>query len=124
MKEAVERQGDTFILRGLERQELSAVVFVRDYYQLQFDGPRLTLVTPPEVLFEDVKVDVNAPGYRDRLCSLIGRRVVRASVRPGHALCVVFSDGVAVEVSLRAESYRAAEAVIFDGPDGKQWAAW
>jgi hypothetical protein len=55
-------------------QELGSVVFVRDYVQLDFDGPRLSLYVWPTVV-TDRRVDFGEPGYRDALCELIGRPV-------------------------------------------------
>jgi hypothetical protein len=81
MKYAIENRGDRTDLVSLEGEQLSAVTFVRDYVQLHFDGPRLTLLTWPVVIAAEARCAFGEPGYRDSLCRLIGRIVARAYVR-------------------------------------------
>jgi hypothetical protein len=98
-------------------KQLSAVVFVLDYLQLQFDGPTLTLFTSVAVHSNDGGVvDDHAIGWRDALCGQI-THVVR-TVRLGDGeLVVEFINGSAISASLRPEDYSSAEAVQFT--DGK-----
>lgn len=60
--------------------ELSSVEFVRDYVQLRFDGPTLTAVTHGVVTLPDGQYGAATPGYRDALCSRIGRTVTGGAV--------------------------------------------
>ena len=64
--------GDLESLVGLE---LSAVAFVRDYVEFQFDGPVLRALANPLVRTEGDKSQFPDPGSRDALCSLIGRAI-------------------------------------------------
>jgi hypothetical protein len=63
-------------------RSLSAVVFVQDYVQFQFDGPCLTARNPPVFRADAGVLLPGNAGYRDGLCSTIGFEV--ASVRVTH----------------------------------------
>jgi|SRR3990172_6569560 len=107
---------------AIERR--GAVTFVQDYVQLHFDGPTITAITRPTLVADDVSLEFGSPGYRDRLCGLIGRKVARAHVRPGDRLQVEFDEHVSLVVSLIPEAYRAAEAAVFSDGKTEQWAVW
>lgn len=100
-------------LRCIVGAQLSAVVFVQDYVQLQFDGPVITAVTVPTVTEAEVTFRWGMPRYRDMLCERIGKTVCVASVIEGEEVRVEFDDASIISVSLRPENYRAAEAVLF-----------
>lgn len=82
-------------LQRLIGEELSAVVFIRDYVQLQFDGPGLTAVSDPKVIVDGRTYQVTAPGYRDALCERIGHTVNQAQVIEGEEIRIDFDDGSA-----------------------------
>ncbi len=124
MTQAIEQRGDHVELIAIEGEQLSAVTFVQDYVQLHFDGPMITAITRPVVVAGNVSFDFGAPGYRDRLCDLITKRVACAYVRPGDRLQIDFRDHASLVVSLKQEAYRAAEAVIFSDGKTEQWAVW
>ena len=124
MTEAIEQRGDHVALVAIEGEQLSAVTFVQDYVQLHFDGPMIRAITRPVVVAGDTSFDFDAPGYRDRLCGLIAKKVARAYVRPGERLQLDFQDHASLVVSLKPEKYRAAEAVIFSDGKTEQWAVW
>jgi hypothetical protein len=113
------QRGDVVELVGIEARQLSAVTFVRDYIQLSFDGPVITTVTFPVVSIGEHRFAREAPGYRDQLCRVIGKTVIRAYVKPDDHLQIDFSDEFSITVSLRPEDHRgrSAEAVLYlDGP--------
>jgi hypothetical protein len=91
---------------------LTSVIFVMDYVQLDFDGPRLTAVTLPTVEVEGVRLKFGQPGYRDALCERIEHTVVRADAIADESLRIEFDDRSVIGVSLRPEDYRAAEAAL------------
>ena len=101
-------------LHPLLGEELSAVVFVRDYVQLQFDGPGLTLINDPTVITNATKYQPALPGYRDALCERIGKSVSNAQVAEGDELRIDFNDGSTILISLRPGDYIGAEAAIFN----------
>jgi hypothetical protein len=124
MKQAIEHRGDHEELVAIEGEQLSAVTFVQDYVQLHFDGPMITAITLPVAIARDTRWGIGDIGYRDQLCGLIARNVVRAYVRPGDRLQIDFEGGASLIVSLKPKDYRAAEAVIFSDGKSEQWAAW
>jgi hypothetical protein len=124
MTHPIEQRGDHLELVAIEGEQLSAVTFVQDYVQLHFDGPMLTAITWPIVVSNGASVEFGAAGYRDRLCGLIAKNVIRAHVRPGDRLQIDFEGDASVVVSLKPDAYRAAEAVIFSDGKTKQWAVW
>ena len=101
---------DTSALLG---QELSSVTFVQDYVQLDFNGPGLTLLIWPEVSSRDGTYRFPEPGYRDSLCSQIGKRVQAVSLAADEALSLQFESDVIFRVSLRSEDYVGPEAMHF-----------
>jgi hypothetical protein len=94
-------------------EQMSAVVFVRDYVQLVFDGPGLTAVTPPVVEVGQASSRWGDPGYRDKLCELIGKTVRHAQIVDTEEITIKFDDDSSIRISLRPEDYITAEAAIF-----------
>ena len=104
-------QDDIQFLSRIVGEQLSAVVFVQDYLQLQFDGPTLTLLTPISVRSSSGGVVTEREaGWRDTLCAQITCIVQAIRIADGD-LIVDFDDGSAICVSIRPEDYRCAEAV-------------
>jgi hypothetical protein len=104
-------------------EDLSGVVFVRDYLQLQFNPP-------PQVNVYSASVVVSANGataksgeepFTNLIVSLIGRVVSTVRVVDDQFFRIGFADGSSVEISLRPEDYRGPEAVDFQGREGR-WA--
>ena len=96
-------------------EKLSAVVFVLDYHQLQFDGPGLTILNPITVTSNGSSVTVGEDQFRNRLCEQITKIVKRADCKEGDALVVEFEDSSTISVSLKDEDYSGPEAIIFYG---------
>ena len=103
-------------LNVLAGSHLSAVVFIHDYIQLQFDGPSLTVLTKSSVHMMNQSFEWGKKGYRDALCERIGKLVREASTIPEQEIRIEFEDGSSVSISLRPEDYRTAEAAVFDNP--------
>jgi hypothetical protein len=100
-------------ISALEGQELASVTFVRDYLQLSFDGPWLTLYHWPEVFRSEGSYAFGEPEYRDILCAQIGESVSKTSLVTGVALEIEFENGVIFRSSLRDEDYEGPEAGQF-----------
>lgn len=106
-------------IEALEGHELAEVGFVRDYLQLSFDGPWLTLYHWPAVYVStnsampEGSYVFGEPGYRDALCLQIGESVTRARIETGDALEVEFENGTIFRSSLRDEDYETSEAGQF-----------
>jgi hypothetical protein len=106
-------------LERLKGRNLSAVSFVHDYLQLQFDGPFLNIFVWPRITVSAKSVSFGMNEYRDQLCSQIGKIVGGATVEADVSLRLYFTDGTIVEVSLRPESRKGPESVVFqDGHGG------
>jgi hypothetical protein len=105
-------------LDELKGRELSAVVFVRDYLQLQFDGPYLNVFVWPQVMSDGTTFDFGVPGYKDALCELIAKTVAGVFEKTGRTLQLFFSDGSIVEVSLLFEARKGPEAVVLQNGHG------
>jgi hypothetical protein len=102
-------------------EDLSGVVFVRDYLQLQFNPP-------PQVNVYSACVVVLANGatakfgeepFANLILSLIGRVVSAVHVVDDQFFRIGFADGSAVEISLRPGDYHGPEAVGFQGREGR-----
>lgn len=91
--------------------KLSAVVFVMDYLQLQFDGPTLNFYIWPTVLKSMLSYKFGDVGYRDQLCSLITSVVQEIHIKEEDLFTIIFHDGNKIEVSIRPESYVGPEII-------------
>ena len=121
---AIRQEGDREYLDGLVGLELSAVTFVRDYVQLEFDGPVISAFTPPTVTTEEGRVSYSQRGYRDALCERIGASVVSAVVQLKQQLKIDLSDGSSLEISLRREDREVEEAAVYRDKVTKEWTSW
>jgi hypothetical protein len=104
--------------------EMSAVTFVRDYLQLHFDGPVLTILVDSELSIAGEQYASRAPGFRDALCSCISKRVAAAEVVPGERWHLCFEDGAVLNVSLRPEHRTGPEAVLLRDEASGEWDWW
>jgi hypothetical protein len=116
-----EQASSTTKLDDLVGRVLSAVVFVQDYLQLQFDGSVLTLLVWPVVSTGATERAYDSPGYRDLLCARIGTTVTDAQAVDGQALTIALSDRSSIIASLAPDSYPGPEAAIFRAQDGRTW---
>ena len=96
-------------------EKLSAVVFVLEYHQLQFDGPVFTILNPIIVTSSGSFVTVGDNQFRNRICDQIAKIVKRVDYNKDDSLVIEFEDGSTISVSLKAEDYSGPEAVIFNG---------
>jgi hypothetical protein len=111
----------------VELQELSAVCFVRDYVELQFDGKIVRALTLPKVRLHNCVVVEGDPGWRDSLCSLIGRqvRVVEfASGTADRALKLKFDEDAELTVSLGESGRIGPEAMHYVPGDNEPIEVW
>jgi len=97
-------------------QQLSAVTFVLDYLQLQFDAYLLTVLTPLTVLIGENSYRLGDLHYRDVLCERIAHRVTDVLLHPDH-LRIGFDDNACFNISLREEDYVGPEAINFQFPE-------
>ena len=108
----------------LEGRQLSAVVFVQDYIQLQFDGATINAYVWPNIALENRVIGPDTPGYRDALCGQIGKLVIEGVEEPEQGLALVLSNGTVVEISLREKDRTSAEAALFSDETTRVWNVW
>jgi len=109
-------------LEPIKGKQLSAVCFVQDYVQLQFDGPGLTAVTLPTVTIGKETYEFGMLNYRNVLCERIAKIVREASVAEGEQIRIEFEDRSSISVSLKPpENPRISEMAIFDNGPSDFW---
>lgn len=111
------------LLGRLVGRELAIVAFVRDYLQLDFDGPLLTCEVWPTVRADTGHLGVADAGYRDALCSFIGEPVVSTTERTGTGLVVAFAAG-AVVLHPRWDELAGPEIAMLSGFEDRAWMVW
>jgi hypothetical protein len=104
-------------------ENLSGIVFVCDYLQLQFNPP-------PQINVYSTRVVVSSKGksaafgeepFANLAIGLIGHVVREVNVDAEQCFRIVFTEGAEIMISLRPEHYRGPEAVDFQGR-GHHWA--
>jgi hypothetical protein len=106
-------------LQDIVGQDLSAVTFVRDYIQLQFDGPLMNVMTPLSVVSAALNSRSGDENFRNVLCDQISKLVVSVRADEGDALTITFSDASSIAISLKREDYVGLEAVVVYGRDSR-----
>jgi hypothetical protein len=91
-------------------EQLSAVSFVMDYLQLQFNDYFLTVLTPLTVRASEQSFRLGDLPYRDALCERIAH-IVRNIVLTTDNLRIDFDDDSAFIISLKEEDYVCPEAI-------------
>lgn len=105
-------------LERLVGEQLSSVIFVQDYLQLDFDGKRLTLNVWPTVVRLEERMSFGDGGYRDALCDLIAKTVTDASET--ETLITLRIDDTELQCDLREGT--EIEHVVYH--DKEHWAFW
>lgn len=104
-------------------EDLSGIVFVRDYLQFQFNPPPQinAYSTRVLVLSDDRSSAFGDEAFANLAIGLIGRVVREVRVDAEQSFRIVFTDGSEIMISLRPEHYQGPEAVDFQGHNN-QWA--
>jgi hypothetical protein len=99
-------------------EELSAVTFVRDYVQLQFNPPpMLNVMTPITLDSASGRISQNEQAFPNAIIAEIGKVVKNIVFSQGDFLRIGFSDDSSITISLKPEDYVGAEAVVIFGKD-------
>ena len=80
-------------LGELHGETLTAVYFVRDYFQLVFDDRHTSFYTWPIVSRNDSESHEGQAGYRDALCGFIGDEVIGTDILLDEGAVIEFSTG-------------------------------
>ena len=115
-----DKSHESKVLDALVGQQLSAVTFVQDYLQLDFEGKRLTINIWPTVSLSRNEFHIGDVGYRDALCAAIGADVAGTSETDSEIL-IRFDIGHIV-ISLAEDN--GIERVIFEDVVTRTWAYW
>jgi hypothetical protein len=100
----------TAILReALLGRQLSAVTFIMDYFQFDFDGNTCTVFTVPETTISHDAV----PNFRDRLCMFIAEKVTAAEEIESIAIHIDFGATGRLTIPLDDDSRIQVEAAEF-----------
>src|SRR5262249_12293956 len=105
----------TVLFEQLCGEQLSAVTFVLDYLQLWFDGPCINVTNPLTVQTGHISVTSWQSGFRDALCSQIGKIVAAVEFRNKEAFIIRFEDGSHLSISLGEQDYTTPEALYGHG---------
>jgi hypothetical protein len=97
-------------------EQLSAVSFVMDYLQLQFNACILTVLTPLTVVVDQDYLHPGEVHYRNALCERITHKVEEVALTSEY-LRIDFDDGAVFKISLKEEDYVGAEAINFQFPE-------
>lgn len=114
------------LLADLIGEELGSVVFVRDYVQLVFDGPYLSLYVWPVVTNADGETfRFGAEGYRDALCAFIGRTPSSVVIDRERGIELVFASARLIINPQPEELWGPGEIAMLGGFTGRtDWDLW
>lgn len=105
-------------LSGLKNEQLSSVIFVQDYLQLDFDGQRLTCYIWPQIFVAEDKYEFGESEYRNKLCGLISKVIKEVTVKDSISLEFVFADNSKIFLPLDYEDKKVKEIATFKDSDG------
>jgi len=108
-------------LPSLEGDELSAVCFVRNYIELHFDGPVLTLYGNVTVRNGQQVKNKNVEGFRTWLCRNIGRRLASVGPLDGNEIELKFNGDDVISVQGRTLGSEFAKFVNFPEHQTQIW---
>src|SRR5215831_16800968 len=97
---------DHELYQELVGRKLSAVTFVMDYVQLEFDPPpRINAYSPITVASDGGRVTSGDDQFRNRLCEQITKLVGSVDVDPDEAFVIRFQDDSVISISVRPEHH-------------------
>jgi len=112
-------------LGRLVTKTLSSVIFVGDYVQFDFNGPRLSAFVWPQVDAAGQTSRFGDPGYRDALVSLISRDVTEVEDSPTHGLVLMFGGDAALMINPELDDLQGPEiAMLQMNDDEGAWEIW
>jgi hypothetical protein len=114
-------------LKRLQAADLAQVCFVRDYLVFTFESDvtswQLSCLVWPRVTVEGAARNYGDDGYRDALCSLIGRVIVEAHQAPSEG---IFFDlgGASIHLRPTEEEISGPDVAILRPEDGSGTTIW
>ena len=111
-------------LQSVVGEYLSSVTFVMDYLQLDFCGYGFNMYSWPLISIGGRTFAYSDPGYRDALCSLIGRTLDRIDEYLDKGLTFQFAEESCINLPLQVGmDFRSPEIAEFRGHD-HEWVVW
>ena len=113
------------LFEQLLTEELSAVTFVRDYIQLEFDPPpRLNVYSLCRVSRGHRSAAFGQPEFANLIIGCIGLKVVGVTENERQQVIAICLDqGARIDIPYSADSFVGGEALYFQGRDN-QWGVW
>lgn len=99
------------IFKKLIGIELSAIVFVRDYLQIQFDMDIITLNTWPIIKINQINTRFEEDSYKNVLCEFISKKLEKVEYVQNKHLTMFFEQGLELNVDLKDNIYNLPELV-------------
>lgn len=107
-------------LEELAGRQLSAVTFLRDYVQLQFDGPVLNVMNTMVASSHEHSARTGDDQFRNLLCGHICGQVQAVDIS-FDALSIELLDAGRITVLLGDEHYSGPEAIYYYGFRNGGW---
>ena len=107
-------------LNQLAGRQLTAVTFLGEYLQLQFDGPSLNVMNTIAVSSQGHTAKTGDDQFRNLLCGRIQGQV-RSVGMSVDEVSIEFLDGGRIDILLRDEHYSGPEAVYYYGFQNAGW---
>jgi dsDNA-binding SOS-regulon protein len=92
--------------------------------QVVFEELILTCYTNPVVFVSEERTDYRMAGFKDKLCTLIGKSVQSVSEKLRDELAIYFDDGDSMTISLRFEDAGSVEAAMLNEQNGSIFDVW
>lgn len=109
-------------LNYLLNMKVNSIIFIEDYIQITFNGPILTAYVWPVIQMDGHTYTTDDLGYRNKLCSLIGKKVIRAEFKNDNYIKLEFVNDINFTISLAEnESVIGPEFATFSLNDDKIW---
>jgi hypothetical protein len=110
-------------LLRLRGEQLVSVIFVMDYVQFDFAGPRITAYDWPRVVNDIGTYSNGSNHYRDVLCDQIAK-IVKSIDISKKLLTIEFKDDSRIEISLIVPESGWAEAAVYSDTDRNVMLVW
>jgi len=104
--------------------EISGVNFVRDYFELHFDGPVLRILGEFAIRKGDSRFVEGTDFWRDALCSMIGSAPNAVSFDAMNACAIRFPGDIVLEIDLLPSARSGPETMHFMPDNGGAMRIW
>lgn len=104
------------VLQKIVGTQLTSVEFILDYVKLDFDNEgNLTSLIWPEIWISNKKFVLKDSGYRDMLCSLIGRSVNSVHISDDEIISIKIGSDSNIVIPISCDN-TGSERAVFTAP--------